>query len=204
MAKPGNTVSTWAGSTCCTTRFAASFRTIAERVSQLPCAQRPNVIILPSWGSSHKTSIVFRKIFRFQIFVRTFLALDPLAWQFLHQENLMRPVVAFHRPFRLWRTPTVFIIRLRGPRSSNHAGKLPSSCTKSPKCCRRSRRFRCAFRLRIRLHNPSANIQCRSVSPSSNPSSPLSKGLNINFPRISWHFGFPPRIAVQNSPENFA
>jgi hypothetical protein len=49
---------------------------------------------------------------------------------------------------------TRFIRHPRGLRSSNHAWKLPSSCTKSPKCSRRSQRFRCAFRLRIRLHNP--------------------------------------------------
>ena len=67
---------------------------------------------------------------------------------------------------------TIFIRPPRGPRSSNHAWKLPSSCTKSPKCCRRSRRLRCAFRLRMRLPSPSANMQRRSVSSAtSSPSS---------------------------------
>src|SRR5215470_918251 len=44
--------------------------------------------------------------------------------------------------------------------------KLPSSCTSSPKCSFRSRRWQCFFPLRCRLHSCSANIQRRKVSSS--------------------------------------
>src|SRR6266478_9286980 len=37
-------------------------------------------------------------------------------------------------------------------RGSQHCYEI--ICTKSPKCCRLSRRLRCAFPLRMRLHNP--------------------------------------------------
>src|SRR5882724_7267432 len=81
-----------------------SFRLSPESLSQLRCARCPNVIVLSSSRCSRKSSIVFRKIFRFQIFIRSFVALDPLATQFLHQAILMDPVVALYPPFRLWRT----------------------------------------------------------------------------------------------------
>ena len=81
-----------------------SFRLQSENLSQLRRARRPNVIVLWSCRFSRKTPIVFRKIFRFQIFIRSFVALDPLATQFLHQAILMYPVVALHAPFRLRRT----------------------------------------------------------------------------------------------------
>jgi len=61
-----------------------SFRLQPEDLSQLRCARRPNVIILPACRFSRKTPIVFRKIFCFQIFVRSLVALDSLAAQFLH------------------------------------------------------------------------------------------------------------------------
>jgi hypothetical protein len=47
---------------------------------------------------------MFWKIFRFQVFIRRFVALDPPATQFLHQPILMDPVAAFHPPFSLRRT----------------------------------------------------------------------------------------------------
>ena len=81
-----------------------SFRLQSENLSQLRRARRPNVIVLCSCRFSRKTPIVFRKIFPFQIFVRSLVALDPLATQFLHQAILMHPVVALHAPFRLRRT----------------------------------------------------------------------------------------------------
>src|SRR5260370_26730486 len=59
---------------------------------------------------------------------------------------------------------TMSIKQPRGPRSSSQAWKLPSSCTLSPECSLRSRRRRCRRRFRSRLHNPSANIQRRTVS----------------------------------------
>src|SRR6202011_686145 len=40
----------------------------------------------------------------FQIFIRSFVTLDPLATQFLYQAILMYTVVALHAPFRLRRT----------------------------------------------------------------------------------------------------
>ena len=57
------------------------------------------MIVLRSSRRSRKTPIVFRKIFRFQIFIRSFVARYPLATQFLHQAILMYTVVALHPPF---------------------------------------------------------------------------------------------------------
>src|ERR1700674_4461326 len=76
-----------------------SFRRVPEDLSQLRCARCPNVIVLRSSRFSCKTLVVFWKIFRFQILIRGFVALDPLASQFLHQAILMYSVVALHRPF---------------------------------------------------------------------------------------------------------
>ncbi len=59
---------------------------------------------------------------------------------------------------------TMFIRHALAARPSYQSWKLPSICTNSPKCARRSRRLRCALRLRARFHNPCSSIQRRSVS----------------------------------------
>src|SRR6202166_4311243 len=70
---------------------------------------------------------------------------------------------------------TRFIRQPRGPRPSNHSWKLPSSCTNSPKCSRRSLLFRCWRTFLARLHNPSANIQRLTVVADSSIWSSLAK-----------------------------
>jgi hypothetical protein len=61
---------------------------------------------------------------------------------------------------------TMWIGQPRGPRASSQSSKLPSICTNSPKCARRSRRCRYGFRFRARDHSPSSSIQRRKVSAS--------------------------------------
>jgi hypothetical protein len=73
----------------------------------------------------------------------------------------------------------------RGPRPSNQSWKLPSSCTSSPKCDRRSRRWQCLLRLRCRLHILSSNIQRRTVSSSSTIPSSSAKCSAAKVGRIA-------------------
>jgi len=81
-----------------------AFRLESKNLSQPRRTGRPQVVILASRRFPRKSSVVLRKIIRFQIFIRSFVALDPLATQFLYQAILMYPVVALHPSFRLRRT----------------------------------------------------------------------------------------------------
>jgi len=76
-----------------------SFRLNRKTYRNLAANWCPHVVVLGSRRFSRKSSVVLRKIFRFQIRIRGFVILDPLAPQLLYQAILMYSVVRSTRPF---------------------------------------------------------------------------------------------------------
>src|SRR5580700_6355917 len=78
-----------------------AFRLQSKNLSQPRRTWPPHVVVLGSRRFPRKSSVVLRKIFRFQIRIRGLVILDPLAPQLLYQPILMYPVVSLHATFRL-------------------------------------------------------------------------------------------------------
>src|SRR5260370_40835704 len=76
-----------------------SFRLDSKHLSQPRRTWRPHVVVLGSRRFPRKSSVVLRKIIRFQIRIRGFVILDPLAPQLLYQAILMYPLLRSTRPF---------------------------------------------------------------------------------------------------------